>query len=93
MMLLTKEILRKLPPLYANESVKDPLAIVKFLFRRLHGWPGDVAFERNENYRGWEISADGYRIPEATAERLPEDDVCFYCNTRHRMGECQFIGR
>jgi len=29
-LLLTKELEKKLPPLYANENVKDPLVIVKF---------------------------------------------------------------
>jgi len=30
MMLLTKDIRKRLPPLYANEHVKDPIAVVKF---------------------------------------------------------------
>lgn len=30
MKLLTKELRKKLPPLYANEHVADPLAVVKF---------------------------------------------------------------
>ena len=30
MKLLTKDLLKKLPPLYANEKVADPTAIVKF---------------------------------------------------------------
>lgn len=30
MKLLTKEILKKLPPLYANENVQDPIVQVKF---------------------------------------------------------------
>lgn len=30
MKLLTKELLKKLPPLYANEKVADPVAVVKF---------------------------------------------------------------
>ena len=30
MKLLTKELIEKLPPLYANEEVADPIALVKF---------------------------------------------------------------
>jgi hypothetical protein len=30
MKLLTKELLKKLPPLYTNEEVKDPMIIAKF---------------------------------------------------------------
>lgn len=32
MELLTKELLRKLPPLYATENVKDPLVVCKFFY-------------------------------------------------------------
>lgn len=37
MKLLTKELRRRLPPLYATESVKDPVAQVKF-FTPWAGW-------------------------------------------------------
>jgi hypothetical protein len=30
MKLLTKELIKKLPPLYTNENVKDPMIIAKF---------------------------------------------------------------
>uniref|UniRef100_A0A6M3JHS3 DUF2958 domain-containing protein n=1 Tax=viral metagenome TaxID=1070528 RepID=A0A6M3JHS3_9ZZZZ len=30
MKLLTKELIKKLPPLYSQENVEDPMAIVKF---------------------------------------------------------------
>ena len=32
MMLLTKEILKQLPPLYSQENEKDPLVICKFFY-------------------------------------------------------------
>jgi hypothetical protein len=37
MKLLTKALREKLPPLYANEKVEDPLAIVKF-FHPMSNW-------------------------------------------------------
>ncbi len=37
MKLLTKELREKLPPLYANENVADPMAIVKF-FHPCSNW-------------------------------------------------------
>lgn len=37
MKLLTKELLKKLPPLYTNENVADPIAIVKF-FHPFSNW-------------------------------------------------------
>ena len=30
MKLITKELLKKLPPLYTNENVKDPMIVAKF---------------------------------------------------------------
>ena len=32
MKILTKEVLEKLPPLYSQEEVKDPMVIVKFFY-------------------------------------------------------------
>lgn len=37
MKLMTKELAAKLPPLYANENVADPIAIVKF-FHPFSNW-------------------------------------------------------
>jgi hypothetical protein len=37
MKLLTKALVAKLPPLYANEKVEDPIAIVKF-FHPMSNW-------------------------------------------------------
>lgn len=37
MKLLTKEIRKQLPPLYANEEVPDPMVVVKF-FDPQSGW-------------------------------------------------------
>jgi hypothetical protein len=43
MKLLTEELRKKLPPLYSNEHVDDPLAIVKF-FHPLSNWTWFVLY-------------------------------------------------
>ncbi len=37
MKLLTKEVLEKLPPLYSQENVKDPMVVCKFFYPDF-GW-------------------------------------------------------
>lgn len=77
MKLLTKELLKKLPPLYATEHEKDPMVLVKFFYPSFSWtWYG-IEFDGKDLFFGF-VDGD---FPELGYFRLSE-----MLQTRDRWG-------
>lgn len=53
MKLLTKELQKKLPPLYASENEKDPMVICKFFFPDFHWNWYVIEYDGKDTFFGW----------------------------------------
>ena len=53
MKLLTNDLKRKLPPLYATEQEKDPLVICKFFYPDFSWAWYAIEFDGQETFFGW----------------------------------------
>ena len=53
MKLLTKDLKRKLPPLYATEQEEDPLVICKFFYPDFHWTWYAIEFDGQQTFFGW----------------------------------------
>ena len=53
MMLLTKEIREKLPALYSQEEVKDPLVVCKFFFPDFNWTWYAIEFDGKDTFYGY----------------------------------------
>jgi hypothetical protein len=53
MMLLTKKLKRKLPPLYATENDRDPMVICKFFFPAFHWTWYAIEYDGKDTFFGW----------------------------------------
>jgi hypothetical protein len=69
MKLLTEELRRKLPPLYANEKVEDPIAIVKF-FTPDSSWTWYVIEGQPEIEDGEEFDFTFFGLVQGMEEEL-----------------------
>ena len=53
MKLLTKELQKTLPPLYASENEKDPMVICKFFFPDFHWTWYAIEYDGKDTFFGW----------------------------------------
>jgi hypothetical protein len=53
MKLLTRELLKKLPPLYSQENVEDPLVICKFFYPDFSWTWYAIEFDRKDLFFGY----------------------------------------
>ncbi|MGZ3947268.1 MAG: DUF2958 domain-containing protein [Flavisolibacter sp.] len=53
MKLLTKELLKELPPLYSQENEKDPKVICKFFFPDFHWTWYAIEYDGNDTFFGY----------------------------------------
>jgi hypothetical protein len=53
MKLLTKELKKKLPPLYATENEKDPLVVCKFFYPTCRWTWYAIEFDGQDIFYGW----------------------------------------
>ena len=73
MKLLTKELRKRLPPLYATEGEKDPMVICKFFFPDFHWTWYAIEFDGEDIFFGYVVGdfpALGYfSLSELTSTR------------------------